>query len=325
MNTIAAISRLQPIEAAFAWRQTPKLTNYLPCEEARLELNQVSGAADLAVREALQRMPTTTSPPACYALMQDVAEELRNGIGAALLSLPVTESLSDMSHQALAATMFRCLGPIVDQKISGAQIYAVRDQGKPLGPGVRRSVTRADQQFHTDGGWLTHAPEIVALYCVRQSPEGGENQVASLARVHNQLLGEAPHLLDALYAPVPWDRQREHNADEVGYAMQSVFSTTARDGFSARYYTDYVRKGASLAATPLSEDVANALSRADAIIKADSQKIEFKLEPGQMLLLNNRRIAHARSGFEYEKDLQQRRLMLRLWTRLEGSALVEGN
>ena len=325
MNSMALLRRQQRVEATCAWQRTPEIRDFAPCEEAHRELKQLCDAPDLAVREALLRTPSANSPPACHALMQQVADELRKGVGIALLSLPWTDSISDDQHKAIAATMFRCLGPIVDQKISGAPVYAVRDKGRPLGPGVRRSVTRDEQSFHTDGGWLVHAPELVALYCVRQSANGGENQIASLARAHNTLLREAPHLLEALYQPLPWDRQREHAPEERQYAMQSIFTMTAQDGFYGRYYEDYVLKGAKLADKPLSPLTLEALTALEQTIAEDQYKVKLKLEAGQMLLVNNRRVTHARSSFAHEPDLQRRRLMLRLWTRLEGNTSVEGN
>jgi len=40
----------------------------------------------------------------------------------------------------------------------------VRDTGRTLEYGVRRSVTNLDLTFHTDGPWLDVPPHFVGLY-----------------------------------------------------------------------------------------------------------------------------------------------------------------
>ena len=41
--------------------------------------------------------------------------------------------------------------------------------------------------------------------------------------------------------------------------------------------------------------------------------MEFLLQPGDMIFINNLTVLHARSGFENDPDPAKKRLLLRLW------------
>ena len=65
-------------------------------------------------------------------------------------------------------------GPVVGQKWGGTRIYDVKDIGTAMGHGVHRSITNLSQECHTNGGWLTQTPKIIAMTCLRQAehPKG---------------------------------------------------------------------------------------------------------------------------------------------------------
>ena len=57
--------------------------------------------------------------------------------------------------------------------------------------------------FHCDGG------DCIGLACVRPSPTGGESGFVSLLAVYNELLAEAPELLEPLYEGFPLYQRKE--------------------------------------------------------------------------------------------------------------------
>src|SRR5256885_16630630 len=107
-------------------------------------------------------------------------------------------------------------------------IYDVRDTGKTLEYGVRRSVTNLELQFHTDAPWLALPPEQVGLYCLNPAREGGVSHVISLATVHNELQRRRPDLLPRFYRPFPWDRQAEHAPGDDKVPRQPMFRSDGR-------------------------------------------------------------------------------------------------
>src|SRR5947208_2411858 len=116
-------------------------------------------------------------------------------------------------------------------------VYDVRDTGRQLEYGVRRSVTNLDLVFHTDAAWLDLPPELVGLYCINPAREGGVSKFVSLVSVHNELRRRHPALLARLYRPVPWDRQAEHapDDDKVSRRPGNAGARHRRD-LSARHY-----------------------------------------------------------------------------------------
>src|SRR3989441_6197648 len=197
------------------------------------------------LEQALQRLrrdplpllllsPAQFALSACAAVMTAVNRKLRHSIGLAVIDRIPVERFSVDENCALYWLLGSLLGRPVAQKWDGTMIYDVRDTGKALEYGVRRSVTNLELQFHTDAPWLALPPERVGLLCLRPAREGGVSQVVSLATVHNELRRRHPDLLPRLYRPFPWDRQAEHAPGDDKVTWQPVFHSDGRD-LVARY------------------------------------------------------------------------------------------
>ncbi|HEX9409159.1 MAG TPA: hypothetical protein VGA23_05865, partial [Methylomirabilota bacterium] len=102
----------------------------------------------------------------CREVMARVGRQLREGIGLAVIDKLPVERFSLEENQALGWLLGSLLGRLVAQKWDGTMVYDVRDTGKALEYGVRRSVTNLDLQFHTDAPWLGLPPELVGLVCL---------------------------------------------------------------------------------------------------------------------------------------------------------------
>jgi alpha-ketoglutarate-dependent taurine dioxygenase len=257
---------------------------------------------------------------ACAEVMVTVRRRLSEGIGFAVLDRVPVERYGAPESQAIAWLLAQLLGQVVAQKWDGMRLYDVRDAGKALAHGVRRSVTNLEQQFHTDGGWLSRPPHFVGLFCVQPAASGGHSRCASLVTVHDELGSRAPELLERLYAPFWWDRQAEHDPGDVAWSEHPVFDRD--DGtLVARYYDDYVHKGYALKGAVLDQAGAAALAALRELIEAPESWLEFRLAAGQFQYINNRQVAHSRTAFQ---DDGARRHLLRLWNRDEGSPGLEG-
>jgi alpha-ketoglutarate-dependent taurine dioxygenase len=255
----------------------------------------------------------------CSEIMAAIRRQLTDGIGFAVLDRVPVERYGSTENQAIAWLLAQLLGQVVAQKWDGTRLYHVRDSGKALAHGVRRSVTNLEQQFHTDGGWLTRPPHFVGLFCVQPAAAGGHSRCASLVSAHDALGEQAPELLERLYAPFWWDRQAEHDPADRAWSEHPVFES---DGaLVARYYDDYVHKGYALQDAVLDAAGAAALAAMREIVEAPESWIEFRLASGQFQYINNRQVAHSRTAF---RDEDAKRHLLRLWNRDEGSPELEG-
>src|SRR5215471_17208272 len=172
--------------------------------------------------------PTQFELSHCREVMAAVGRELRDGIGLAVLDRVPVERYSEEENRALAWLLGSLLGRLVAQKWDGLMIYDVRDTGRALSYGVRRSVTNLDLVFHTDAAWLELPPELVGLYCINPAREGGVSRFVSLVSVHNEMARRHPTLLARLYRPLPWDRQAEHAPADAKVARRPVFQYDGR-------------------------------------------------------------------------------------------------
>src|SRR5438093_2881276 len=228
------------------------------------------------LEQALQRLrrdplpllllsPAQFALSACAAVMTAVGRKLRRGVGLAVIDRIPVERFSVDENCALYWLLGSLLGRPVAQKWDGTMIYDVRDTGKALEYGVRRSVTNLELQFHTDAPWLALPPERVGLLCLRPAREGGVSQVVSLATVHNELRRRHPDLLPRLYRPFPWDRQAEHAPGDERVAWQPIFQYDAR-GLRCRCNEALIQTGASLAGVELDAEGREALAAMRAIL-----------------------------------------------------------
>ena len=287
--------------------------------QVQLPTNAV-GELHRAVQNWRSGSPSDVDLPACRQLMRGLRRRLRSGAGVVRLDGIPAERYNAEENRFLAGLLSELLGPLVAQKQNGLRHYDVRDTGRRLAYGVRRSVTNLEQGFHTDGGWLRHPPEFVGLYCVRPAASGGLSRCLNLLRLHDALAERAPQLLARLYRPLFWDRQAEHPAEESKVSSYPLF---ARHGerLLARYYEDYNRNGYRLAGAELDAAAEDALGLL-AELAADSDNwLEFRLATGQFQLLNNRLLAHSRTAFR--DDGAQTRHLVRLWTRFEQPGLFD--
>jgi alpha-ketoglutarate-dependent taurine dioxygenase len=279
----------------------------------------------------LRRDPLPTmllSPPAggfaaCRAMMAEVGERLRGPAGLAVLDRVLVERYSEEENRAISWVLGSLLGRLVAQKWDGTMLYDVRDSGKRLEYGVRRSVTNLELQFHTDAPWLALPPERVGLLCLNQAPEGGVSRFVSLAAAHDTLGRRAPGLLKRLYEPFPFDRQAEHAPEDAKVTWQPVFAEKA-DGPVCRYNRALIETGGELAGETLDQEGREALDALRELVESPQRWVELTMERGQLQYLDNQRFAHARTPFKDGEAADQKRHLIRLWNRDEGRRTFHG-
>ena len=261
--------------------------------------------------------PGDLSLSACAATMERAREQLRRGIGLAVLDRIPVERYSLEENRALMWVLGSLLGRVVPTKWDGTMLYDVKDTGRTLEYGVRVSLTNLELRFHTDAAWTDWPPEQVGLYCINAAQDGGRSRFVSLGSVHNELRRRHPDLLPRLYRPFPWDRQAEHAPDDSKTSHRPIFRLDD-DGWTAGYNERLIHNGATLAGEPLDAEGAAALAAMEAIVQSPELWVEFTVERGQVQFISNRHFAHARTDFVDAPDPTLKRHLVRLWTREEG-------
>jgi hypothetical protein len=211
------------------------------------------------------------------------------------------------------------LGTPVGQDAQATLLGHVRDEGiARTDPSVRLYRTRARQDFHTDGA------DLVGLLCLQRAASGGESRIASSAAVYNELLLRRPDLVDVLYEPFYWDRNNEQSAGEDPFFALPVYSDV--NGAPRMFYIGwYIRDAQRHAQVPrLTHAQMEAMDLVEAIANDPAFHIEMDFQPGDVQLLNNAKILHAREAYEDRGAPSERRHLLRLWLAARNFTSVEG-
>ena len=251
-------------------------------------------------------------------LVLRTTNELAHGRGVVLLrNFPV--DVLDAAEVATAYAAFGArLGMPVPQNAKGELLTHIRDERLPERPAhVRLYRTNERQDFHTDGA------DIIGLLCLHTAASGGESKVVSSGALYNHMLHHSPALLDELYSPMYWHRQNEHAPGEQPWFVLPVVHDL--DGRPRMFYLGwYIRDAQEFAEVPrLTEAQRAAMAELERLANDASFHVQMEFIPGDVQLLNNGRVLHAREAYTDHEHLDQRRHLLRLWLAAHEFASVD--
>lgn len=233
-------------------------------------------------------------------------DEVRAGRGFVLLrGLPIDGSFDEFVAAVWGiGTHF---GTPLSQNAQGELIGNVIDASKQdATPRMFRS--NLELRLHND------MTAMLSLACWHKSASGGATFLASAATVHDEIKRRAPHLLEPLYRGFYYHRLGEEGEgqDPVSPFRMPVFAFV--DGqLSCRYQRAGIAAGHRAANVPLSETELAALDLFDEVAKAPENRLAFYLERGDMLVVNNYTMLHARTKFTEFPEPEKRRHLVRLW------------
>lgn len=256
-------------------------------------------------------------------LMARVRSILEKEVGFVIIDKLPLDEFSKSEATAVYWLLSQMVCRPVAQNWAGKLIYDVRDFGKPPGNGVRPDVTNAEQNFHTDNSYNVCAPDYVALLCLRPAREGGISSICSFQSVYNEMLEKHPQLVDRLFMPYLFDRQREHGPDAPTVISHPLLRMV--DGrLTGRLSRSTALQGYRMAGIELDALGEDALETLEATMNQPKYIREFFFEPGQIQIVDNRRLAHRRTGFVDFEEEDKKRHLVRLWLREEGRRFYNG-
>jgi alpha-ketoglutarate-dependent taurine dioxygenase len=260
---------------------------------------------------------------ACRRLMATVRGTLRDGVGFVIIDRLPMDEFSKQEAKAVYWLLSQLVSRPVAQSWDGKLIYDVRDLGKPPGNGVRPDVTNAEQNFHTDNSYNLRAPDYVSLLCLRPAKEGGISSIVSFHSVYNEMMRRHPQLVDRLFAPYLFDRNREHAPDAppvISHPLMQMAGGQLTCRLSHRHVVNGYRM-AGIEIDPMGEEALEAL---EDTMREPRFAREFFFEPGQIQIVDNRRLGHRRTGYVDHAQEDLKRHLVRLWLRSEGRRFYNG-
>lgn len=231
--------------------------------------------------------------------------EIRHGRGFILIrGLPVQEW-----SEAQSAIAYWCIGHHFG--IPGAQ----NPEGDLLGH-VRDQRTGQDvRRYRTNKGIAPHcdAADFVGLLCLNKAKSGGLSRIASSVAVYNELLSRKPELVARLYQPLWFDTKGDGGIRAFPIAPCAYANGELR----TFWQSDYYREAQALSFVPkFTTAEQELLDTYDGIAGEPDFYLDMDLEPGDIQLISNHTILHARTGYEDWDEPEKRRHLLRLWISL---------
>jgi alpha-ketoglutarate-dependent taurine dioxygenase len=264
--------------------------------------------------------PDDFNLPACRVLMNKVKQELDHGLGFVVVD---RLDLSAMSREVAVAVYWILASMVarpVAQKWDGTMVYEVCDLGKKS---TRAVDTNDEMSYHTDNSFNVCPPQYVGLLCLQKAKEGGVSQIVNFSAAHNEMRRRYPELLRRLYRPYVFDRQREHAPGDAMAVRHAMFEN--HDGrLMGRLSRFHVKMGHALAGEPLDSEGEAAMEALESIMNEPGRGQEFWFEPGQVQIIDNRRVGHKRTSFIDWPEPDRKRKLVRLWLRDSGRPFYNG-
>lgn len=249
--------------------------------------------------------------PRFAAVLDRLLDEIENGRGFVLIRGIPRERYSDAECELIYWGLGAHLGNPVSQNARGHRLGHVRDEGRELSdPNARAYQTSQRMDFHTD----LLPIDVLGLFCMRTAKSGGASKLVSALTIHNVLCAERPDLLEALYGTFHLDWRGEEPAGEQPWFSIPMFSeckghVTARI-VSLPYYESAARFGEQYRPTAMQRE---ALLAVQDIANRPELMLTMNFEEGDIQLINNHVMMHAREAYEDHPEPARQRHLLRMW------------
>ena len=240
--------------------------------------------------------------------LQELALQLEHGTGATRLRGLLPEEADAEQAQALFWQLALELGTPLSQSAQGERLLHVRDQGyAPEDPRFRGPFSKRALSFHSD------RCDLIAFLCLRPAARGGENELVSSRALYAELAARDPEALRALEQPMPWLRHSVDPGNARPWCMLPIFSHY-EGHFAAGLMRVLIERAHAdpRVPSPSTAQLA-ALDLLASIAEDRNFAARFRLERGEVLLVNNWEHLHRRSAFEDAPEPEQKRHLLRIW------------
>ncbi|MDJ0900897.1 MAG: TauD/TfdA family dioxygenase [Xenococcus sp. MO_188.B8] len=173
-------------------------------------------------------------------------------------------------------------------KVSFTQVRIDRTKVITSGKVTQYSRTHLPLAPHTDSSYMIRPHELVAFQCIVADKMGGESIMIPVEDILSQIDSEVLGLLrDSVF---PFSNN-----------LYPIISGTTGDE-QIRYYRSQIDRTLEAEALSLSDKYRAAIESLDTVLQQSAQLIQFPLQPGQILLMHNRKVLHGRTGLSPESD-----------------------
>ncbi|MBW2290747.1 MAG: TauD/TfdA family dioxygenase [Deltaproteobacteria bacterium] len=239
-------------------------------------------------------------------------EELDTGRGFVVITgLPV-DRWPDMHSEVFFWCFGLHLGRPGGQNPAGDLLGHVRDTGnREHDEFVRLYQTTANIAYHCD------AADVVGLLCKNNARSGGSSRIVSSVSVYNELVETRPDLARRLYEPMLLDVRDAKPGAALRYFPVPpcrYASGRLRTFYHSDYFRSVQRHDDARRHTDLEREL---LDLYEEIANTPGLYLDMDLEPGDIQLVSNHTVLHARTEYREWPEPERKRHLLRLWLSLD--------
>jgi alpha-ketoglutarate-dependent taurine dioxygenase len=308
-----SIHRYDHISQSFAWRAS----DFASAEDFSVNLDEAErDQLYAAIRrwEDGGRRPVHELVRADYDFddaltvkLASAAREVRSGRGFVVLRGLPAEGIDVEQYGMAVWGLGLHFGFALSQNAQGELITHVID-ATSVDPTPRMYRSNMELRPHTD------ITAMISLANWNRSQSGGATVLASGVTVHDEIRRRAPHLLAPLYRGYHYHRLGEESESEAPVTEYRVPVFANRSGqVSCRYLRSGIAGGHAAIGKPLAEEDIAAMDLFDSISTDPQNRLAFFLERGEMIVVNNYTVMHARTRFVNHPEPERRRQLVRLW------------
>lgn len=301
-----------PITSIAAWRdvELQRDVDWMTTLD-RAEIEELEAANRIA-RASGKPVPALTAVdyplPTLHRRIKQWAQVLADGRGVQVLrGIPVQSwTVEDCER------FFFCFG--LHMGIPGAQnrfneiLGHVRSEGLSYNdPSVRGYRTTAHLSYHCD------AADVVGLLCLRTAKSGGRSRFVSSITVWNELFARRPDLAERLFQPMELDTRGDGGLNFFALPPCRYFEGQLRTFYHADYFRSAEQHRGAHKLLPAEREL---LDVYDEIASTPGNYVEMDFAPGDIQLLSNHTVLHARTSYVDHDDPALKRHLLRLWLSL---------
>lgn len=250
-----------------------------------------------------------TGDSAAPAIREAILPPLaRDGVVRVRLLERPDHSSPELLAVLLAALSCR-IGFLVPQTHRNNIVAFIRDEGRDYrAPSTRGHQTNAELAFHSD------RCDVNALLYVRPAASGGHLSVVSYKNAAEALARTHPDAVRVLFDGLPFDLRDERIFEDPRWHVRPVLWDVGA-GLRGHYIRRFINDSQRHPDCPrLSAAQIAALDAWDQALAQLREEGTFAPEPGELLLLDNYRVMHARTEFhDNPADSDHGRLALRAW------------
>jgi TfdA family taurine catabolism dioxygenase TauD len=198
-------------------------------------------------------------------------------------------------------------GRMLSQNAQGERITEVVD-ATANDPTPRMYRSNVELRLHTD------ITDMLSLACWHTAKSGGRSTIGSGISIHDEIARRDPRALALLSRGYQYHRLGEEadGAEPFTPYRIPVFANVG-GSVSVHYQRTGIAAGHRASGVPLTDEDIAALDLFDEVGRMPEFRLEFDLERGDMLVINNYTVLHARGSFTNFPEPERIRRFIRLW------------